>query len=88
MRETARGARIPARILAAHQLAGFGRFFHRQAEIQHHAPFDLAGLEVGEDLVDVAERRGLDLGPYLARDGKGDGLIEVAARSDDRPPAR
>src|ERR1700687_3624684 len=50
------------------QLAGFGTCLRRQTQIQHHAPFDLAGLEVGEDLVDVGQRRGLDLRAYLALD--------------------
>jgi hypothetical protein len=51
--------------------------------IQHHAPFDLTFLEVGEDRVDVAQWRSLYLSPHLALDSKCDCLVEVATRSYD-----
>src|ERR1700686_2684936 len=69
--------------LGVREFAGFRPGLCRLAEIQHHAPFDLARLEVGEDRIDVAQRRGLDLGPHLALDRKCDRLVEVAARSYD-----
>ena len=55
-------------VLGVREFAGLGPGLDRLAQIQHHAPFDFTCLDVGEDRVDVAQRRGFDIGPYLAVD--------------------
>src|SRR5208283_1473465 len=46
-------------------------------QIEHHASFDPAGLQVSEDRVDAVERRRLDIRADPALGGKGDRFIEI-----------
>jgi poly(3-hydroxyalkanoate) synthetase len=57
----------------------------RLGEIQHHAAFNLAGLEVGKNCIDTVERRLLDFSAHLALGCERDRFVKIATRSDNRP---
>ena len=57
-------------------------------EIERDPAFDLAGLEVGKDLIDVSKVRLVNMGADLVLVGELDGFVEVLARADDRAADR